>query len=40
MVMAQEQSEVWVSGRRYLDMTLLTATATDNAVTPLVAAAD
>lgn len=30
MALAQERSEVWVSGRRYLDMTLLTATATDN----------
>jgi len=38
--LAQEQSEEWVSGRRYLDMTLGRATADDRAVAPLTAAAD
>lgn len=38
--LAQEQSEEWVSGRRYLDMTLGIATADDRAGAPLTAAAD
>jgi len=38
--LAQEQSEEWVSGRRYLDMTLARATTDDRAVAPLTAAAD
>lgn len=38
--LAQEQSEEWVSGRRYLDMTLGLAIADDRMVAPLTAAAD
>lgn len=38
--LAPEQSAAWVSGRRYLDMTLGMATADDRAVAPLAAAAD
>ena len=35
-----EQSEEWMSGRRYLDMTLRATSAEGRAVTPLAAAAD
>jgi putative transposase len=38
--LAMEQSDEWVSGRRYLDMTLLAAPQADRAPAPLANAAD
>ncbi len=38
--LAMEQSEEWVSGRRYLDMTLLATRSPDRMTAPLAAAAD
>ncbi len=38
--LAMEQSEEWVSGRRYLDMTLRAGPTAEQAAAPLVAAAD
>ncbi len=38
--LALEQSEEWVTGRRYLDMTRRAAPAEDPTITPLATAAD